>query len=345
MSSSIDQRSAGIDLLRSLSVMIVIFSHYGILPEFSLPLGGTHGVVIFFMVSGYCMSYSLAGRNGHQFLAARFWRLVPILIICASITTLIEFLLNDIRPDRGQSFKSYGANIVCLPMGNLLCDLFFGLAKGESIRYSWVDGAYWSLLVEIRFYFLLWMLIYLVKIKSYIFVIASLGLFSIAEYELESISKSNDFLMYLPFFSFGMAVSDFLKGDKKGLLLMIYSFLVFFVLSYVEVDSISMNLNRANFGSYVFCFVVFLGFIGAFRKLSKSFIGYFGVLTYPLYLLHQDIGLIIMEIGFSSSVWINAAAAFMIVLFISIIVNSLIFKFQSKLKSAISDITNNYLAN
>ena len=41
-------RNLGIDLLRVISICIVVFSHYGMLGETFLD--GTHGVLIFFMV-------------------------------------------------------------------------------------------------------------------------------------------------------------------------------------------------------------------------------------------------------------------------------------------------------
>lgn len=88
---------------------LVVLSHYDLLGGFLL--GGTHGVALFFMVSGYCMYYSTHGRTGLDFLKARFWRLVPIFVICATVTALIETF--NTMPERSQTFKSYLANIFC----------------------------------------------------------------------------------------------------------------------------------------------------------------------------------------------------------------------------------------
>jgi peptidoglycan/LPS O-acetylase OafA/YrhL len=54
-------RDLGVDVLCVFSVTLVVLSHYGLLGG---GVGGTHGVVIFFMISGYCMRYSTQGRTG-----------------------------------------------------------------------------------------------------------------------------------------------------------------------------------------------------------------------------------------------------------------------------------------
>lgn len=340
MGSKANQRSAGIDLLRTIAVLIVIFSHYGLLVK--LPFGGTHGVVLFFMVSGYCMSYSTKGRNGFQFIDARLWRLVPTLIICATLTALVEFFFYDVRPDRGQSIKSYAANLVCLPAGNLICDLYFSIFTGKSVQYSWVDGAYWSLLVEIRFYLLLWFMRYVLNARYNIFMISCLGLFAIGGSEWGFVSKSNDFFMYLPFFAFGMASNEFFRGNRYGFLLMAYSFFIFLSLSYIGVQSISMGLNQGNLLSYAFCFAFFFLCLRSLRTSSNKYLSYFGILTYPLYLLHQDIGYILIELGSFASSWITIPATFAIVFALSVFVNKLIERYQTIVRKRLSRFTKRF---
>lgn len=112
-----DTRNLAVDVLRVLSVALVVLSHYGLLGG---GVGGTHGAIIFYMISGYCMRYSTQGRTGVEFLKARFWRLLPTFVVCATLTAAVETL--NILPDRSQSVRSYFANLACLPFGNLLCD-------------------------------------------------------------------------------------------------------------------------------------------------------------------------------------------------------------------------------
>ncbi|WP_164478888.1 acyltransferase family protein [Methylophilus methylotrophus] len=333
MNSNLNERSAGIDFLRCFSVLLVIASHYGLIV--GLPLAGTHGVAIFFMVSGFCMSYSISGRNGKQFLIARFWRLIPILIVCATITELIEVIFPEIRPDRGQSFSNYIQNLLCLPTGNIACDALYGLLKGHAANYNWVDGAYWSLLVEIRFYILLWFFYYISKLSlpTIIIFVATLGLLSPFQWDSIYISKSNDFLMYLPFFAFGMSSSIYFQSKKNASLLMIYSLGVFVFISSIGVASISMSLNQNNILSYASCFAIYFSCMMFYRKGKNSFLSYIGIISYPLYLLHQDIGYILIATRDRMSLEIMASLTVLVIFILSAFVNAITQKYQTMIRS------------
>src|SRR3546814_9424840 len=61
--------------------------------------------------------------------------------------------------------------------------------------------------------------------------------------------------------------------------------------------ALSMELNRDNLPSYATCFLVFLVCMAIGRKGHSWPVSYLGVLSYPLYLLHQDIGLIVIALA------------------------------------------------
>lgn len=287
-------RNLGIDALRSFSILLVVFSHYGWLDNFFL--SGTHGVAIFFMVSGYCIRYSMSNRNGMQFLTARFWRLVPILFVCATLTALVEAFAPQIHPERGQGVKDYLLNIFCLPLGNLLCDAGYGLIRGQLISFSFVDGAYWSLLVEIRFYLLLCVFAYGFRIKSLPLAVAAFGLISIFNFPLSIFFKGQDFLIYLPFFAFGLAYREWVEGDSNAAYLLFLSFGIFSIQCLLGTNGLSMGLNRGNFASYSVCFLIFIFVMSYWRNAVNPVITYLGVISYPLYLIHQDVGYILISI-------------------------------------------------
>jgi peptidoglycan/LPS O-acetylase OafA/YrhL len=320
-------RNLGVDLLRVISIALVVFSHYGLLGQF--PLGGTHGVVIFFMVSGYCMQYSTHGRKGSQFLVARFWRLVPTLLLCASVTTLIEFSFSGFRPDRLNTLKDYVANMICLPLGNIVCDAVYFVRSRTGVNYDWVDGAYWSLLVEIRFYLLLWFLYYVMGVRRLAIAVALCGLFAYLNAETHLISKSQDFLIYMSFFAFGLSLRSW-SGDRAfSAIGMAISILVFVSNSLGEAQGISIALNGGNSVSYAICFAIFGLSIALFGKMRNRFIGYLGILSYPLYLLHQDIGLILIEalrrgIGSPAGALIAVVAMLLLAAFVQYIVDLIV---------------------
>jgi peptidoglycan/LPS O-acetylase OafA/YrhL len=84
-----------IDGLRALAVIAVILNHFNkkLLPS------GFLGVDIFFVISGYVITSSLAGRDYEQvgdfllgFYSRRIKRLMPGLVTCIAITALVGFL-------------------------------------------------------------------------------------------------------------------------------------------------------------------------------------------------------------------------------------------------------------
>ena len=97
-----------IDGLRTLAVLAVIVNHFNkdILP------GGFLGVDVFFVISGYVITSSLARKSAQydgirafllDFYARRVQRLVPSLIVCVLVTSLLISMLN---PDPGRMINT-----------------------------------------------------------------------------------------------------------------------------------------------------------------------------------------------------------------------------------------------
>ncbi len=286
-------RSFRIDLLRIISVLIVVISHYSFFP--AARIDGTMGVAIFFMVSGYCMAFSTKGRTGLQFLQARFFRLAPALIVCATITSVGEHLFPDLRPDRLQGWKDYALNVVCLPFANTICDVGYLVKGGESVHYTLVDGAYWSLLVELRFYLLLWITVFVLGLRKPSVAFACASVLAAAGLQFPLVSKGNDFIPYLCFFAFGMGARDASTGDRWGYVAMGIAIVSFFALCAFSVTAPSMSFSRASFLHYAICFVVFAGVMRFCPDLKMPFVATAGILTYPFYLIHQDLGYLVIE--------------------------------------------------
>jgi peptidoglycan/LPS O-acetylase OafA/YrhL len=327
MIDSLKSRYLSIDLLRILSICFVLISHYGLRPY--IPFGnffdGTHGVVIFFMISGYCMKNSLQSRTAKEFLWARFLRLTPALLICATFTMIIEMMFANLRPDRLQTIPDFLFNLMCLPIGNLVCDIFTNL-KGRPVMYSWVDGAYWSLLVEIRFYLLLAFLCYAFKIKSIAITLSLLCILASFNFEFSIISKGKDFFLYLSFFAYGYAFKSFIEGNKKALISLFFSYSIFSLNCFVGAEAISMVLDASLWVSYSACFLIFSTVVAYCPNHGSIFRRRLGYLTYPIYLLHQDIGLIIIEsirpyIGQISSAFIAAIISALLAIVVQRLVN------------------------
>src|SRR5258706_5376979 len=106
-------RNVGIDVLRGASIIVVICYHYMLFR----PLSGygLYGVMLFFIISGYCMSPSIMACNtALGFLKKRLRRLWPTLLVCGLITAIIEYLI-PIHSDRGQRILQGFQTLPCLP--------------------------------------------------------------------------------------------------------------------------------------------------------------------------------------------------------------------------------------
>jgi peptidoglycan/LPS O-acetylase OafA/YrhL len=288
------ERLLSIDILRIISISIVIFSHYTFFP--AADVGGTTGVVLFFMVSGFCMAYSTEGRTGHGFLLSRAKRLFPEFFICVTISALIEGAWPDIRPDRIQSFRDYVLNVACLPVGNIICDAAMQLKGEKPVEYVMVDGAYWSLIVELRYYILLWFLAYAMRVPWPGIVMGILAVAAGFGTGIPLASRPYDFVQYLSFFAFGMGIRDLRDGRSLGYAVAALATASFLFNSMMGTDADSMPFSNGINPAYAACFIAFPFLIYLLQnRRSGDITVTLGLITYPLYLLHQDVGFIFIE--------------------------------------------------
>ena len=138
-----------IDGLRCIAVMMVILFH----AEFTWIVGGYVGVDIFFVISGYLISYGLITSKDHslgRFYSRRIRRLFPSLLATVAVTAVAALLIMN-----SVDFKRAGLDSIFAIFS--LSNIGFWLESG----YWDVESKYkpllhtWSLSVEEQFY-LLW---------------------------------------------------------------------------------------------------------------------------------------------------------------------------------------------
>jgi peptidoglycan/LPS O-acetylase OafA/YrhL len=140
-----------IDGLRAFAVVAVIINHFNkdLLPS------GYLGVDIFFVISGYVITSSLAGRESKNFLdfltgfyERRIKRLVPALVVFVLITGVLISLFN---PSPGVALKTGATSLFGLSNLYLLKTSTDYFAQSTELN-PYVHT--WSLGVEEQFYFL-----------------------------------------------------------------------------------------------------------------------------------------------------------------------------------------------
>jgi len=125
----------GLDIVRFAAAMMVMIFHYDYTGgKIYGSWAAFVGVEVFFVLSGFVISYSAATSTAAGFCRSRFVRLMPGIWMCGSTTALALVLAGGL-PDLGRRYLN---TLVLTPTG------------------PWVDGSYWTLPVEIVFYALVW---------------------------------------------------------------------------------------------------------------------------------------------------------------------------------------------
>jgi peptidoglycan/LPS O-acetylase OafA/YrhL len=139
-----------LDGLRVVACLSVVIFHYAFrgaaahdLTSVSLPgisgaaKYGFLGVQLFFMISGFAIAFSAQGRTAGSFALARLIRIYPGFLICMSVSATLSLVFAD--PGYVVTWGQWLANLgINAP--------FFG--------HGYIDGVYWSLVYEVKFYVL-----------------------------------------------------------------------------------------------------------------------------------------------------------------------------------------------
>jgi peptidoglycan/LPS O-acetylase OafA/YrhL len=150
-----------LDLLRFVAAASVMLFHYTVrgpiaenLPPLTVsaslvPVGqyGFLGVSLFFLISGFVILMTAANGSVKHFAVSRVVRLYPAFWVACTATFLALMVLPHHTPT--PTFREYLLNLTMVS----------GFA-----HVPYVDGVYWSLLVEIRFYVLVFLLLVLGQI-------------------------------------------------------------------------------------------------------------------------------------------------------------------------------------
>ena len=292
-------RYDNIDCLRMVAIMMVIAFHYtarfpaeyyrtGDVP-FVVPQGWL-GVDLFFMVSAFCIYMSLdTSRGVATFWAKRIARIQPAFMASALLTFLIVLAFGLDGREAAPEIVLY--NIAWF---NLFADL------------PYVDGVYWSLVVEMKFYAVVGVLYFAFGKHRLFAAWASFCILGAILLRTEPALANRLFIAnYAPQFLLGLFAFEWRRasvGERlaKGSLCCVLIMLTP-RLSPVLWEAASLMLAG---------FVLLQ--ITSIRL--PTWATYIGLVSYPLYLLHQNIGLIVIRELPIDSFALRVVAAFAVVL-------------------------------
>jgi exopolysaccharide production protein ExoZ len=310
-----------IDLVRFLAAVIVLLAHL----DFSIAIVGSGpnvlsygevttswfkhlsyygwiGVQIFFVISGIVISYSSKGATPDRFFRSRFLRLVPSVWICATLTLLFTLAHRGRLPG---DLRFYLNSVLFLPLE------------------PYIDASYWTLAVEVCFYVCIGFILYK-KREPYLFKYMQWLVFASAVYWviysiLHTFTRHGSMmdgplfdrisqlllLQHGAFFVLGVLLSKVLiENDHRRLvpiLMVILSVCCTQIYWYNRVRA-SPYLPESGALPAIFIWaagvatmvvgIQFNEILSSHRRIAKG-LRIAGLMTYPLYLLHQHIGAVV----------------------------------------------------
>jgi len=291
-----------LDLLRALAVLAVLFYHYAFrgaaadgFTDISLPAlvplakYGSLGVQLFFVISGFVIAYSAEGRTAAGFAIARVARIYPAFLFCMTLTFVVTLAIGAPRFEAGAG--QWLANLIIV---------------APALKQPFMDGAYWSIVNEITFY-------------GWVFVLMALGLFRREIVFIVivwiAISIVNETMLHSGllrrlfvtdqsgFFCAGLVLYEIFRGRRDRTVMLL---LALAALTAIDQALIGAAWSRAHYQvdlDNLVIAAISLASIGAValamqvRRLPvpSGVIVAVGGLTYPLYLLHQHIGYMLLN--------------------------------------------------
>jgi len=276
-------RQLSLDGLRGIAAFSVVIYHYFYRIDEIYGIGsnemdwtyfGKFGVHLFFMISGFVIFMSISKETKPiNFIISRFSRLYPAYFFAVIITFTIVYIFGL----QGREVKIFDALL-----NLLMFQEFLGIPH--------VDGVYWTLTVEITFYFWCLILILLKKTELLTLMLFSFLFLSFTSEVLpENIYKiiGKLFLInYISFFLLGI-VTYKLKKENLNCRNIFPIFLIFIMLF--------INNKNEDFIVYSVIYIFFLlGVYDAIKFLKLKIFIFFGEISYSLYLVHQNIGYVII---------------------------------------------------
>ncbi|MCZ4287423.1 acyltransferase family protein [Hoeflea alexandrii] len=325
------QRNGLLDLLRFAAALTVAVYHFlyrgareGGYLDFGFGAAGVSvslgylGVNLFFMISGFVIIWSASGRDWYGFSVDRLARLYPAHLAAMTLTFLVMAWWG--LPPYSTDIFQWLANLTMLaPM--------FGA--------DFMDGAYWSIVIEIIFYG--WVAIGLFSgvLPRHTDAAVAIWIMLVMVNNTMLGSRPVELLFlteYGSYFALGIMVwrISSLGGSTLRLLLAALATIMTFHAAEVQRLDVIARLEEASSGPVVA--LANAGIIAAFvlaavvgRHIKASpWVLALGGISYPFYLIHQNAGYILMN---ATGPMIGKWAAFALALALSLAFSLAIYKY------------------
>jgi peptidoglycan/LPS O-acetylase OafA/YrhL len=299
---NIKSRIFWLDELRGIAAFSVVlfhfFTNYNVhyTHNFDVPKAfsfGRLGVNLFFIISGFVIFMTVSKLSTiKQFIISRFSRLYPVFWVAVTITFIWTIFLGP--EDRAVSSSNYLLNLSMIH---------------EYLTIPHVDKVYWTLTIELAFYFWISCLLItkqLKNIKYYLFIIVFLSLFY--EY-LPTLVRQLFILKSIPFFAAGICFYLSFNNKSTTLTNLIFVLVIAHILKYyTAIES----------GILLFA-MTYIYLQNKIQRAENRMLVFLGTISYSLYLIHQNIGYSIIQKGYEMGLpsMVNILTAILFTLFLA----------------------------
>lgn len=306
-------RFTELDAIRGIAVLMVVLFHYtarygdlyglSIDPLFSFGLG-KYGVQLFFIVSGFVIFLTLEKtRHAADFVVSRFARLYPA--YWAAIVLTYGVLEVFTLPGREVSVEAALINLSMIQTW---------------LRVSHVDGVYWTLAIELSFYFVM-LILYMTGLLKRVYTVCTVWLLIIIAARLLEkfggvpIHWAIKMGLLLNFGNLFIAGIMFYKIMHKPAIAA-YGILGLALLAEAVLHGRLVVLVAGYFGLF------YLFTQGRLQALAVRPLIYLGTISYSLYLIHQNIGYVIIR-ALENSDYLNPVTLFVVPMAVSLAIAGL----------------------
>ena len=300
-----ESRLAMLDLLRFGAASAVVAYHFTARPNQAfgtdvqnvfprlgeVTLYGAAGVELFFVISGFVILSSVWGRSTEEFAASRVSRLFPAYWCAVIITTALVLLF---RPSVLVDDATIGESVANLTMVQ------------TAVGAAHIDGVYWTLWTELKFYVLIGVLSLVGLTRNRVIAFATLwpivaGMANQAEnWFLSGLLCSG----YSVFFSAGMLMY-LVYREGHSLLLWLLIGMQWALGMNFATSALRGSLEKSAgepLASWPLMLAVTLCFalvaavtLTPLSRPSWKWMTWLGALTYPVYLIHQNWGWMVIS--------------------------------------------------
>ena len=339
-----NSRSYELDFIRFMAAISVLIYHYKSLLVTSLPGSpdftehlyaitkfGYLGVDLFFIISGFVIFSSALNRSSFEFAVSRVVRIYPTFWICVTLTTATLLMTHGTGTIDA---TRYLLNLTLLQ---------------EYFDFKDIDGVYWTLVTEIKFYVSIFLLIYFGIIGKHKIWIPVWLVLTILFFLFKQPFFLGWFISpyYSPYFIAGIM---FYMAKKEGydtfkITILLVSLILACIYAYEIIDSFSRHISRSDRFIAVslvcsFYLLFYLVTTGKFTISKSRSLVIMGGMTYPIYLLHNVLG---KEIYYQLNTYLEPFSSVLIITIIVLILSYSVHiyfekKYSASLKSFLLNI-------